>query len=44
MDVFTVEREFFRTVRLSSLLQRFGTPEEVAVMVVYVYGRRSIPG
>ena len=31
-----VEAEFFRTVRPSSLLKRFATPEEVAAMVVYV--------
>jgi len=30
------EKEFFRTVRPSSLLKRFATPEEVAAMVVYV--------
>jgi NAD(P)-dependent dehydrogenase (short-subunit alcohol dehydrogenase family) len=30
------EAEFFRTVRPSSLLKRFATPEEVAAMVVYV--------
>ncbi|HZL37702.1 MAG TPA: SDR family NAD(P)-dependent oxidoreductase [Tepidisphaeraceae bacterium] len=31
-----VERDFFRTVRPTSLIQRFATPEEVASMVVYV--------
>jgi NAD(P)-dependent dehydrogenase (short-subunit alcohol dehydrogenase family) len=31
-----VEQEFFRTIRPSSLLKRFATPEEVAAMVVYV--------
>lgn len=31
-----VEAEFFRSVRPSSLLKRFATPEEVAAMVVYV--------
>jgi len=31
-----VETEFFRTVRPSSLLKRFATPEEVAAMVVFV--------
>jgi NAD(P)-dependent dehydrogenase (short-subunit alcohol dehydrogenase family) len=31
-----VEAEFFRTVRPSSLLKRFATPEEVAAMVVYL--------
>ena len=35
-DKDTVEKEFFRTVRPSSLLKRFATPEEVAAMVVYV--------
>jgi NAD(P)-dependent dehydrogenase (short-subunit alcohol dehydrogenase family) len=32
----TVEEEFFRTARPTSLLQRFATPEEVAAMVTYV--------
>jgi NAD(P)-dependent dehydrogenase (short-subunit alcohol dehydrogenase family) len=32
----TVENEFFKTARPTSLLQRFATPEEVAVMVTYV--------
>lgn len=31
-----VEEEFFKTVRPSSLLKRFATPEEVAAMVTYV--------
>ncbi|HEV3263717.1 MAG TPA: SDR family oxidoreductase, partial [Gemmataceae bacterium] len=31
-----IEKEFFRSVRPSSLLKRFATPEEVAAMVVYV--------
>ena len=31
-----VEQEFFRTVRPSSLLKRFATPEEVAAMVAFV--------
>ena len=31
-----LEKEFFRSVRPSSLLKRFATPEEVAPMVVYV--------
>jgi NAD(P)-dependent dehydrogenase (short-subunit alcohol dehydrogenase family) len=35
-DSGTVEREFFKTARPSSLLQRFATPEEVAAMVAYV--------
>jgi NAD(P)-dependent dehydrogenase (short-subunit alcohol dehydrogenase family) len=32
----SVEREFFKSVRPSSLLKRFATPEEVAAMVTYV--------
>lgn len=32
----TVEREFFRTVRPTSLLQRLATPEEVANLVTYL--------
>ena len=32
----TVEAEFFRTARPTSLLKRFATTEEVAAMVVYV--------
>jgi len=31
-----VEQEFFRTVRASSLLQRFATTDEVAALVVFV--------
>lgn len=31
-----VEREFFRTARPSSLLQRFATPAEVAALITYV--------
>jgi NAD(P)-dependent dehydrogenase (short-subunit alcohol dehydrogenase family) len=31
-----VERDFFRTARPGSLLQRFATPDEVATMVAYV--------
>jgi NAD(P)-dependent dehydrogenase (short-subunit alcohol dehydrogenase family) len=30
------EKEFFRTMRPTSLLQRFATPEEVANLVAYV--------
>jgi NAD(P)-dependent dehydrogenase (short-subunit alcohol dehydrogenase family) len=37
----TVEKEFFRTARPSSLLKRFATPEEVAAMVVYVCSPRA---
>jgi NAD(P)-dependent dehydrogenase (short-subunit alcohol dehydrogenase family) len=32
----TVEKEFFKNVRPSSLLQRFATPDEVAAMVAFV--------
>ena len=32
----SVEKEFFKTARPTSLLQRFATPEEVAAMVTYV--------
>jgi NAD(P)-dependent dehydrogenase (short-subunit alcohol dehydrogenase family) len=32
----TVEDEFFKTARPTSLLQRFATPEEVAAMVTFV--------
>jgi NAD(P)-dependent dehydrogenase (short-subunit alcohol dehydrogenase family) len=35
-DAASVEREFFKSVRPSSLLKRFATPEEVAAMVTYV--------
>jgi NAD(P)-dependent dehydrogenase (short-subunit alcohol dehydrogenase family) len=31
-----VEKEFFKTARPTSLLQRFSTTEEVAAMVTYV--------
>ena len=37
----TVEAEFFRTARPSSLLKRFATPEEVAAMVAYVCSPRA---
>jgi NAD(P)-dependent dehydrogenase (short-subunit alcohol dehydrogenase family) len=30
------EKDFFRTIRPSSILQRFATPEEVAALVVFV--------
>ena len=40
-DTAGVEAEFFRTVRPSSLLKRFETPEEVAAMVVYVCSPRA---
>lgn len=35
-DVASVETEFFKSVRPSSLLKRFATPEEVAAMVAFV--------
>ena len=35
-DVATVEREFFRDARPTSLLNRFASPDEVAAMVAYV--------
>lgn len=34
-----VEKEFFRSMRPTSLLQRFSTPNEVAAMIVYVCSR-----
>jgi NAD(P)-dependent dehydrogenase (short-subunit alcohol dehydrogenase family) len=40
-DPASVETEFFRSVRPSSLLKRFATPEEVAAMVVYVCSPRA---
>jgi NAD(P)-dependent dehydrogenase (short-subunit alcohol dehydrogenase family) len=40
-DAASFEAEFFRTVRPSSLLKRFETPEEVAAMVVYVCSARA---
>ena len=40
-DAATVEAEFFRTARRTSLLKRFATPEEVAAMVVYVCSPRA---
>jgi len=36
-----VEQEFFRTVRPSSLLQRFATTDEVASMVAFVVSTLS---
>jgi NAD(P)-dependent dehydrogenase (short-subunit alcohol dehydrogenase family) len=40
-DEAAFEKEFFRSVRPSSLLKRFATPEEVAAMVVYVCSPRA---
>lgn len=36
MDRASVEREFFRSARPSSLLQRFERPEEIAAMVAFI--------
>jgi len=41
VDTATVEREFFRSARPSSLLQRFATPEEVAAVVAFVCSPRA---
>jgi len=35
-DAATVEADFFKSVRPTSLLKRFATSEEVAAMVTYV--------
>ena len=35
-DTAAVEREFFRTLRPTSLLKRFATPEEVAALVTFL--------
>ncbi len=40
-DAASVEADFFRPVRPSSLLKRFATPEEVAAMAVYVCSPRA---
>jgi NAD(P)-dependent dehydrogenase (short-subunit alcohol dehydrogenase family) len=40
-DEGAVEKEFFRSIRPSSLLKRFATPEEVAAMVTYVCSPRA---
>jgi NAD(P)-dependent dehydrogenase (short-subunit alcohol dehydrogenase family) len=40
-DSATVEADFFRTARPTSLLKRFATPEEVAALVVYVCSPRA---
>jgi NAD(P)-dependent dehydrogenase (short-subunit alcohol dehydrogenase family) len=37
-----VEKEFFRTARPTSLLQRFATPQEVASLAVYIASERSV--
>ena len=36
-----VEKEFFETVRPSSLIKRFATAEEVASLAVYLASQRS---
>jgi NAD(P)-dependent dehydrogenase (short-subunit alcohol dehydrogenase family) len=41
LDQAQVEKEFFETVRPSSLIKRFATTEEVAALVVYVASDRS---
>jgi hypothetical protein len=38
-DTASVEKEFFRSVRPSSLLKRFATPEEVAALVAVLTAR-----
>jgi NAD(P)-dependent dehydrogenase (short-subunit alcohol dehydrogenase family) len=40
-DTATIEKEFFRTARPSSLLQRFISPEEVASLIVFACSPRS---
>jgi NAD(P)-dependent dehydrogenase (short-subunit alcohol dehydrogenase family) len=40
-DEKAVEKEFFRSMRPSSLLKRFETPEEVAAMVAFVCSPRA---
>jgi NAD(P)-dependent dehydrogenase (short-subunit alcohol dehydrogenase family) len=34
IDAEKVERQFFRSVRPSSLIKRFATPEEIATIIV----------
>ena len=36
MDAASVEREFFKTQRPTSLLQRFAKPDEIAALIAYV--------
>jgi NAD(P)-dependent dehydrogenase (short-subunit alcohol dehydrogenase family) len=40
-DLETVEREFFKSARPSSVIQRFATPAEVAEMVAFVCSGRA---
>jgi NAD(P)-dependent dehydrogenase (short-subunit alcohol dehydrogenase family) len=35
-DEASIEADFFRNIRPTSLIKRFAAPEEVAAMVVYV--------
>jgi NAD(P)-dependent dehydrogenase (short-subunit alcohol dehydrogenase family) len=41
IDAGEMEREFFRTARPTSVLQRFSTPDEVAAMIVYACSARA---
>ena len=41
VDEAQVEKEFFETVRPSSLIKRFATAEEVASLAVYLASQRS---
>jgi NAD(P)-dependent dehydrogenase (short-subunit alcohol dehydrogenase family) len=41
VDATIMEREFFATARLSSVLQRFATPEEVASLIAYACSARA---
>jgi NAD(P)-dependent dehydrogenase (short-subunit alcohol dehydrogenase family) len=41
VDFQTMERDFFRTARPSSLLQRFARPDEVAAMIVYMCSEQA---
>ncbi|MFP2904402.1 SDR family NAD(P)-dependent oxidoreductase [Pyxidicoccus sp. 3LFB2] len=41
VDVATVERDFFKTARPSSLLQRFERPDEIASLVTFVCSPKS---
>jgi len=41
LDVATVERDFFRTARPSSILKRFSTPDEIAALIVFACSARA---
>ncbi len=41
LDAAAMEREFFKTARPTSLLQRFATTDEVAAMIAYVCSARA---